>query len=65
MSGSGGGPPNKWAAFSTADMTRPEEFAQALSALWAQGFTGEVVTVPSPVNKDATWVAIGSYAGHS
>jgi len=63
MSGSGGGPPNKYAAFSTKDMTSPDQYAQALSSLWAQGFNGEPVAVPSPQNDGSTWVAVGGYPG--
>jgi hypothetical protein len=60
------GPPNKWSAFSTKDMRSPEEFAQQLSNLAAQGFTGPVVAVPDPTflagtSHSISWVAVGGY----
>ena len=66
MSGSGGGPPNKWAAFTTKGMTGPDDFAQALSNLWAQGFNGEVKSVPSsiPGEDNVFWVAVAGYSKH-
>jgi len=67
MSTQPGGPPNKWSAFSTKGMTDPSEYAQALSDLSAQGYTGPVTTVPSPVYGEqavnVTWVAVGGYTG--
>lgn len=61
MGTQGGGPPNKWAAFSTAGMKSPDELAQQLSNLFAQGFTGDPFNVPAPDNTTATWIAVPGY----
>lgn len=58
----GSGPPDKWTAFSTKDMTDPSQLADALSSAYADGYTGPVLTVPSPVSGDySTWVAVAGY----
>lgn len=56
------GPPDKWAGFSTLGITTASQFADALTALWVQGYHGPmVVAVPNP-NKDGTyWVAVSGY----
>jgi hypothetical protein len=57
---SGGGPPDKWYAFSTEGMTSPGELAAELSEAAGNGYLGEVVTVPSPTGV-GTWVAVAGY----
>lgn len=55
------GPPDKWYGFSTKGMTEPETFATMLSNAYSLGYTGPVVTVPSPQQDGSTWVAVGGY----
>lgn len=63
MMHAGGGPPDKWTAFSTSGMTDPQQMADKLSEAYELGYEGPVITVSSPVpgEPSSTWVAVAGY----
>jgi hypothetical protein len=60
---SGGGPPDKWTAFSTSDMNT-EELAEKLSEASAEGYQGQAIVVPVAHNDDGSIVCFVAVAGY-
>lgn len=54
-------PPDKFTAFAVTSEMTIEDYANALTTAWADGYTGPFIPIPSPLADGSTWVGCGGY----